>query len=63
MAREEIPALVRELVAAGRDVFAVRETGSSLEDAYMQVVGSGDRGRAAPAEEAEGGSDGPGGGG
>jgi ABC-2 type transport system ATP-binding protein len=49
--REEIPAIVRELVAEGRDVFAVRETGSSLEDAYMQVVGSGDIGRPAPEEE------------
>jgi ABC-2 type transport system ATP-binding protein len=41
--REQIPALVRELVAAGRDVFAVRESGSSLEDAYLQVVKGGDR--------------------
>jgi len=49
--REEIPELVRGLVAEGRDVFGVRETGSSLEDAYMQVVGSGDRGRAAAAED------------
>jgi len=50
--REQIPDLVRELVAEGRDVFAVYETGSSLEDAYMEVVGSGDRGRAAPAQDA-----------
>ena len=45
--REAIPDLVRELVAEGRDVFAVDETGSSLEDAYMEVVGSGDRPRGA----------------
>ena len=50
--RDQIPDLVRELVAEGRDVFAVYETGSSLEDAYMEVVGSGDRGRAAPAQDA-----------
>jgi len=49
--RDAIPALVRELVAEGRDIYAVREGGSSLEDAYMKVVGSGDRGRAAPGDD------------
>ena len=58
VAREQIPELVRGLVAEGRDVFAVHETGSSLEDAYMQVVGSGDRGRAAPADDQIGGAEG-----
>lgn len=41
--REQIPAIVRELVSAGRDVYAVRESGSSLEDAYLEVVRGGDR--------------------
>ena len=43
VARAEIPELVRELVASGHDVFAVREVGSSLEDAYLEVVRGGDR--------------------
>lgn len=41
--REQIPAIIRELVASGRDVYAVRESGSSLEDAYLAVVRGGDR--------------------
>jgi ABC-2 type transport system ATP-binding protein len=41
--REGIPALVRELIEAGRDIYAVRETGSSLEDAYIDVIGREER--------------------
>jgi ABC-2 type transport system ATP-binding protein len=37
--REEIPEIVAELVAEGRRVYAVRETGSTLEDAYLDAVG------------------------
>jgi len=37
--REGIPKLVAELVGAGRSVYAVRETGSTLEDAYLEAVG------------------------
>jgi ABC-2 type transport system ATP-binding protein len=37
--REEIPRIVRELVAAGEDVFEVRVVRSSLEDTYLEVVG------------------------
>ena len=36
--REQIPALVERLVAAGERIYAVNEVGSSLEDAYMAVV-------------------------
>ncbi len=43
--REQIPALVRELVAAGRDIYEVRTAGGSLEDAYIAVVRGGDQGR------------------
>ena len=39
VSRERIPGVVRELVAGGTDVFAVRETGSTLEDAYLDAVG------------------------
>jgi ABC-2 type transport system ATP-binding protein len=38
-AREEAPRIVRELVAAGEDVFGVRVLTSSLEDAYLEAVG------------------------
>jgi ABC-2 type transport system ATP-binding protein len=38
-AREDIPAIVRELVAAGEDVYGVRVLRSSLEDAYLEAVG------------------------
>jgi ABC-2 type transport system ATP-binding protein len=36
--REDIPALVRELVAAGEDVYAVRIVSGTLEDAYLAAV-------------------------
>ena len=39
VARDEVPALVAARVAAGRSVFGVRTTSSSLEDAYLAVVG------------------------
>jgi ABC-2 type transport system ATP-binding protein len=42
-AREDTPRIVRELVAAGEDVFSVRVLTSSLEDAYLAAVG--DQGR------------------
>ncbi len=37
--REDAPAIVRELVAAGEEVFGVRELRSTLEDAYLEAVG------------------------
>jgi ABC-2 type transport system ATP-binding protein len=37
--REEIPEIVAGLVAEGRRVYSVRETGSTLEDAYLDAVG------------------------
>jgi ABC-type multidrug transport system ATPase subunit len=37
--RGRIPEVVRELVASGTDVYGVRETGSTLEDAYLDAVG------------------------
>jgi ABC-2 type transport system ATP-binding protein len=37
--REEAPAIVRDLVAAGEDVYEVRVLRSSLEDAYLEAVG------------------------
>jgi ABC-2 type transport system ATP-binding protein len=37
-ARADIPRLVRELVAAGEDVFEVRVVRSSLEEIYLEVV-------------------------
>jgi ABC-2 type transport system ATP-binding protein len=37
--RDEAPAIVRELVAAGEDVYEVRILRSSLEDAYLEAVG------------------------
>jgi ABC-2 type transport system ATP-binding protein len=36
---EEIPGVVAELVAAGLRVYEVRPLGSTLEDAYLEVVG------------------------
>ena len=39
--REDAPRIVRELVAAGEDVFAVRVRTSTLEDAYLAAVGRG----------------------
>jgi ABC-2 type transport system ATP-binding protein len=37
-AREQVPALVAELVAAGERVYAVRTTRSTLEEAYLEAV-------------------------
>jgi ABC-2 type transport system ATP-binding protein len=37
-AREHVPALVAELVAAGERVYAVRTTRSTLEEAYLEAV-------------------------
>jgi ABC-2 type transport system ATP-binding protein len=37
--REDAPAIVRDLVAAGEDVYEVRLLRSSLEDAYLEAVG------------------------
>jgi ABC-2 type transport system ATP-binding protein len=37
--REDAPGIVRDLVAAGEDVYAVRVLRSSLEDAYLEAVG------------------------
>ena len=36
--REDVPRLVRELVAAGEDVFGVRVVRATLEDAYLELV-------------------------
>jgi ABC-2 type transport system ATP-binding protein len=41
--RDDAPRIVRELVAAGEDVFGVRVLTSSLEDAYLEAVGEGGR--------------------
>jgi ABC-2 type transport system ATP-binding protein len=40
VSREGIPAIVDGLVAEGRRIYGVRETGSTLEDAYLEAVGS-----------------------
>jgi ABC-2 type transport system ATP-binding protein len=37
--REDAPRIVRELVAAGEEVFGVRVLSSTLEDAYLEAVG------------------------
>jgi ABC-2 type transport system ATP-binding protein len=37
--RDDVPAIVRKLVAAGEDVYEVRVVRSSLEDAYLEAVG------------------------
>jgi ABC-2 type transport system ATP-binding protein len=37
--RDDVPRIVRELVAAGEDVYGVRVVRSSLEDVYLEVVG------------------------
>ena len=39
--REDAPRIVRELVAAGEEVYGVRVLTSSLEDAYLEAVGDG----------------------
>jgi ABC-2 type transport system ATP-binding protein len=36
--REDVPRLVRELVTAGEEIYAVRVVASSLEDVYLEVV-------------------------
>ncbi|HWV87857.1 MAG TPA: ABC transporter ATP-binding protein [Capillimicrobium sp.] len=41
--RDDVPRLVRELVAAGADVYEVRVTRSTLEDVYLQAVVGRDR--------------------
>jgi len=38
-ARDDAPRIVRELVAAGEEVYGVRLLTSSLEDAYLEAVG------------------------
>jgi ABC-2 type transport system ATP-binding protein len=47
--RDDAPRIVRELVAAGEDVYGIRVLTSSLEDAYLEAVG---RAPAAPDDEA-----------
>jgi ABC-2 type transport system ATP-binding protein len=37
--RDDVPAIVRDLVAGGEDVYEVRVLRSSLEDAYLEAVG------------------------
>ena len=37
--REDVPRIVRDLVAAGDEIFGVRVLTSSLEDAYLEAVG------------------------
>ena len=37
--RADAPRIVRELVAAGEEVYGVRVLTSSLEDAYLEAVG------------------------
>ena len=36
--REDVPRIVRELVAAGEEIYEVRVLASSLEDVYLEVV-------------------------
>jgi ABC-2 type transport system ATP-binding protein len=38
--RDDAPAIVRELVAAGEEIYEVRVLRSSLEDAYLEAVGA-----------------------
>jgi ABC-2 type transport system ATP-binding protein len=45
--RDDVPRIVRELVAAGEEIYEVRTLTSSLEDAYLEAVGE-----ARPAEPA-----------
>ena len=40
--RDDVPRIVRELVAAGEDVYGVRVLTSTLEDAYLAAVGRGE---------------------
>ena len=37
--RDDAPAIVRDLVAAGEEIYGVRVVRSSLEDVYLEVVG------------------------
>ena len=37
--RDDVPGIVRDLVAAGEDVYGVQVLRSSLEDAYLEAVG------------------------
>jgi ABC-2 type transport system ATP-binding protein len=37
--RDDAPRIVRDLVAAGEEVYGVRILSSSLEDAYLEAVG------------------------
>jgi ABC-2 type transport system ATP-binding protein len=37
--RDDAPRIVRELVAAGEEVYGVRVLTSTLEDAYLEAVG------------------------
>jgi ABC-2 type transport system ATP-binding protein len=46
--REDAPGIVRDLVAAGEDVYGVRVLTSSLEDAYLEAVGGDHAGPLAP---------------
>jgi ABC-2 type transport system ATP-binding protein len=39
-AREDVPGIVAELVAAGERVYGVKVTASTLEDAYLEAVGA-----------------------
>jgi ABC-2 type transport system ATP-binding protein len=39
-ARDDAPAIVRDLVAAGEEIYEVRVLRSSLEDAYLEAVGA-----------------------
>jgi ABC-2 type transport system ATP-binding protein len=55
--RDDAPRIVRDLVAAGEDVYAVRVLTSTLEDAYLEAVGRAPAADgAAPADAAAGGS-------
>jgi len=44
--RGDVPRIVRELVAAGEDVFGVHVRHSTLEDAYLAAVGRAPKGDA-----------------
>ena len=46
--RDDAPRIVRELVAAGEDVYGVRVLTSTLEDAYLEARRLGRAGRARP---------------
>jgi hypothetical protein len=45
--RDDVPRIVRDLVAEGEDVYGVQLLTSSLEDAYLEAVGADGSGRAA----------------